>query len=66
MVSNVHRKTSEDHFWEVTPNNRRQKLHDNVLDKFGKIWAKNPLHLQKFACSYTYVYSSGFQPAGHD
>jgi len=27
-------------FFEVTPKNDWQKLHDNFLDKFGKIWVK--------------------------
>ena len=40
MAPNVCRKISEEHFLEVIPKNGRQKLHDNFLGKFGKIWAK--------------------------
>jgi len=39
MVPNVCRKTSKDHFLEVTPKIDLQNLH-NFLGKFGKIWAK--------------------------
>jgi len=40
MTPNVCRKTSEDQFLDVPPKNGQQKLHDNFLGKFGKIWAK--------------------------
>jgi len=40
MAPNICRKTSEDDFLEITPKNSPQKLEDNFLGKFGKIWAK--------------------------
>jgi len=40
MAHNICRKTSKDHFLEITPKNGRQNLHGNFLAKFGKIWAK--------------------------
>jgi len=52
MAPNVCRKTSKDHFLEVTPKKSQQNLH-NFLGKFGKIWAKI-LSPQNFACSHTY------------
>jgi len=66
MAPNTCRKTSEDHFFEVTPNNGPQKLEDNFLGKFGKIRAKilctlknlfapTPMHL---SISGVYVFVS--------
>jgi len=41
MAPKVCRKTREDPvFGRSHHKNRRQKLHDNVFGKFGKIWAK--------------------------
>jgi len=40
MATKVRRKTSENHFFEVTTQKRPAKFHDNILGKFGKIWAK--------------------------
>jgi len=40
MAPNICRKTTECHILEVTPKNGPQKLEDNFLGKFGKIWAK--------------------------
>jgi len=51
---NVCRKTSEEHFLK----GRTEKRSAQVAQKlFGQVWknlGKNPLHPQKFACSYTY------------
>jgi len=49
MAPKVCRKTSEDHFLEVTPKKKNglQKLEDNI---FGRVWensGKNPLHPPK-------------------
>jgi len=40
MTPNICRKTSEDHFLEVTPKDSPKKLEDNFLCKFGIIWTK--------------------------
>jgi len=52
MAPNVCRKTSEDHFF----GNHTKKQYAKVGRKlFGHVWehlGKNPLHPQKFACSY--------------
>jgi len=55
METKVCRKAGEDHFLEVTPQKWSVKVARRL---FGQVWenlGKNPLHPQKFACSYTYV-----------
>ena len=56
MAPKVWRKTSEDHFLEVTPQKRTVKV---ARQLFGQVWenlGKNPLHPQNYACSYTYEF----------
>ena len=55
MAPKVCRKTSEDHFWGVTPQKRSAKVARQLFCQVCKTLGKNPLHPQEFACSYTYV-----------
>jgi len=54
MASNFSRKTSKDHFLEVTPRKQSAKVGRQL---FVQVWDnldKNHLHPQKCACCYTY------------
>jgi len=55
MAPSVCRKTSEDHFFGGHTKTQSAKVGRQL---FGQVWenlGKNPLHPQKFACSYTYA-----------